>query len=238
MVKHRSPKPRFQVRVLVGPPPNMDEEVLSAAARMCITRNEVTVFLQDTERMRGARYVFYFFHMTLFRKLQRRVKANLARVGFLFSRFSIKKQKNTSVRVRGLIRVGNDLLAVRHHKYSQYYSLPGGGVESGETLEEALSRELQEELGVPPVLGDLFLVNQHFDADKKVHAVEFIFEVLNGEAYRAVDLSRTSHGHEIYELTFLSVDGDEKIRPFFLKDEIRKDREYSTSSLLHTSIHS
>lgn len=154
----------------------------------------------------------------------------------------IKSSKHSnpqaSVRVRGLIRIGDSLLAVRHHKNSEYYSLPGGGVEAGETLEDGLVRELKEELGITPVIGDLFLVNQHFDTDKSVHSVEFIFEIKNADEYKTVDLSKTTHGHEIYELAFLSIEGNEKIRPFFLKEEIQKDREYSAASFLHTSIHS
>lgn len=55
------------------------------------------------------------------------------------------------VRVSARILEGNKLLVVRHEKppYA-YWVLPGGHVEEGESLETALRRELQEEIGAEP----------------------------------------------------------------------------------------
>jgi 8-oxo-dGTP diphosphatase len=47
-----------------------------------------------------------------------------------------------------IIRNGR-ILMVRHvHGASDYYTLPGGGIEAGETREEAVIREVQEEVGL------------------------------------------------------------------------------------------
>lgn len=50
--------------------------------------------------------------------------------------------------VKGLISVGERLLVVRetHDDGSPFWTLPGGGVESGESDTEALEREIAEEL--------------------------------------------------------------------------------------------
>jgi 8-oxo-dGTP diphosphatase len=57
------------------------------------------------------------------------------------------------LRVAGLLRWNGRILLCRQEKPGkEYWLLPGGGVEAGETLMEALARELDEELGLP---GDL-----------------------------------------------------------------------------------
>lgn len=57
---------------------------------------------------------------------------------------------NYRVRKAARCIIVNDLLevAVLHVRNKGYYKLPGGGVEKQETLEEALRREMLEEVGV------------------------------------------------------------------------------------------
>jgi 8-oxo-dGTP pyrophosphatase MutT (NUDIX family) len=52
-------------------------------------------------------------------------------------------------RVAALIQRGDDILLIARQKGGQsYYVLPGGTVEAGESAEEALAREIEEETGL------------------------------------------------------------------------------------------
>ena len=80
--------------------------------------------------------------------------------------------------VRGLcIQKGHILLCKPVQK--DYYYLPGGHVEFGETLQVALQREWQEELGYPCEVGSFIqYFESFFTADsKQYHEYSFLFNV-------------------------------------------------------------
>lgn len=72
--------------------------------------------------------------------------------------------KRFNIRVYGLIlnQFGELLLSDEKRHGKLFTKFPGGGLEWGEGLKEGLLRELQEELGLPAMIGDLFYVNDFF----------------------------------------------------------------------------
>ena len=62
------------------------------------------------------------------------------------------------------------------------WEFPGGKVEAGETLEEALVREIQEELGVTVAVGDHLLSVEHSYPHIAIRLIAFSCTLLVGEA--------------------------------------------------------
>ncbi len=80
----------------------------------------------------------------------------------------------------------NRLLIVKTHKWKGNYTIPGGHVELGERLEEAVKREIREETGLEMTRAD-FLCHQQFIYDdsfwEKRHFIffDFVCRVEKGE---------------------------------------------------------
>src|SRR5689334_22177916 len=98
------------------------------------------------------------------------------------------------IRVSGLLRWENRLLLCRHEKpgRGEYWLLPGGGVDAGESLVDALHRELREEVGIDdelPLEGPVALVDSIAPPRTLVqkHVVHIIFAAdLSGRSLEAV----------------------------------------------------
>lgn len=78
-------------------------------------------------------------------------------------------RRGTTLGVRGIVEREDGCIVLVEHTYIRGWHLPGGGVESGETADFAMRRELEEEAGVCAG-GDLRLVaayanHKHFSGD-------------------------------------------------------------------------
>lgn len=137
-------------------------------------------------------------------------------------------------RVCGIIVSENRILALRDER-SPYYYLPGGRVRMGETAEEAIKREIREELLTEPeIIRPLWLSQSFFTEDVdglKYHelCVYFLLEVSSqlvssGESFT---LHEGVHTHEFEWLEFERLK-DEYFYPLFLKTEIFRLPEHFT----------
>ncbi len=112
------------------------------------------------------------------------------------------------IRVSAVLRWRGAILLCRHEKPGkEYWLLPGGGVNSGESLVDALQRELAEEIGIDedvPVEGPVAIVDsiapQRTLSAK--HVVHIIFAGdLTGRSLEAVRSEDAAvRGHRLFAL--------------------------------------
>jgi ADP-ribose pyrophosphatase YjhB (NUDIX family) len=122
-----------------------------------------------------------------------------------------------SLIARAIIPLNGKFLLVRN-KGADYWCLPGGNVDPQEPIPQALERELVEELGVRPAVGQLLYVQQ-LSRESGEERVEFFFLVNNPEEYETVDITKTTHGAaELDAADFRDL--DENVYPEFLTEEL------------------
>lgn len=89
------------------------------------------------------------------------------------------------ITVRGIVLYEGKLLCAKLKPYkdslqkhgNDYWCIPGGGLDEGETLMAGVEREMIEETGIKPVVGNLLYVQQFVQGEREF--IEFFFHVTN-----------------------------------------------------------
>jgi len=110
------------------------------------------------------------------------------------------KTKSPILAVDGIILRGDKVLLTKREIYpfQGYWVLPGGHVEYGEKVEEAIKREMKEELGVPVKIKKLVGVYSDPKRDPRYHSVSVVF--LLGKGKGEIRLN-----HEASEFKYFSL---------------------------------
>ena len=77
----------------------------------------------------------------------------------------------------GALIVNNQgkILLAKSHKWFDKYTLPGGHIEVGETMMEAVAREVKEETGLDVEVGEMLLMQEAVFAEEFWKRKHFIF---------------------------------------------------------------
>lgn len=124
--------------------------------------------------------------------------------------------------------ISDGKILAMHDDRSPYYYLPGGRVAIGETAENAVIREVQEELGVTPKIVRPLWLNQGFfteDVDNLNYhelCIYFLMDITDTDLLTRGEKFTSNEGHRIHTFEWLEFERlkDEYFYPQFLKKDI------------------
>lgn len=97
----------------------------------------------------------------------------IRKIGYKMFKVLWKITKPVTAGARVLLVKDGKILLVKHTYQEQWY-LPGGGLKKGETFEEAIKREIKEEIGGQVSNLKLLGVYNNFYENKNDHVVIFV----------------------------------------------------------------
>jgi ADP-ribose pyrophosphatase YjhB (NUDIX family) len=118
-------------------------------------------------------------------------------------------------------RVDGKVLLCESHKWPGLYTVPGGHVELGETCEDALVREIKEEVGLDVKVVDLISIQQVIYPSEFYRRAHFIFfdYLCKMEGDQSVKVDEKEIQRTIWEFPrdALSLNIDRYLRHFLMR---------------------
>lgn len=119
----------------------------------------------------------------------------------------------------GIVIIKDDKLLVMYRKTTrEYYCLPGGHLDPGETSEQAAIRELKEETTLDVELGELFLELEN-QGRKETY---FIAKSFSGTPVLSGEEAERNRPNNVYKIEWINIDQIPhlEIYPIKLKEKL------------------
>lgn len=117
---------------------------------------------------------------------------------------SVDSPPPPTVRAQGILFRDGRLLCARHAKSdAEYWVLPGGHLEAGETVWQALVREFAEEAGVSVREGRLWALSEFVAPGRHVLDCAFAVTAFDGEASLGSDPDAGDHSATLVDLAWV-----------------------------------
>lgn len=127
---------------------------------------------------------------------------------------------------RGFIfNKGRILLCKQKTPFRDFWTLPGGSLEEGETILECISREITEEIGVILEIDRLLFIRELIDSPR--HCIEFYFSTIEPDTQQIFNKVRPCN--EIAEVRFFTAEDLQlvNVKPICLPALIREVHDKS-----------
>ena len=141
----------------------------------------------------------------------------------------IEEKEEFHVRTCGIIKQENKYLIMRVNK-TPYYHIPGGHIELGEDSEQAVVREIKEEIGCDVKEASLFAIQENFWTrnNKKCYGIEFYYMIKPKQELQMKNYERIENDKgEQRILEFKWVNSEElkdiDLRPINIRDMLIKE---------------
>ena len=124
------------------------------------------------------------------------------------------------VRCQGVIFKGNRILVLRQYNYErkeEYWMLPGGGLEKGETEKECIIREMKEETNLDVEVNGILFDEPGNGKDVYQRYITFLCVQIPGSV-ESIGRETVSY-RKILELVWISLSDEEQWNDFILTEK-------------------
>ena len=141
------------------------------------------------------------------------------------------------IRAVAILIKGNEVLLIHRNNEKEYFVFPGGGVEEGETVEQAVVREMQEETTIDVKINKLLY---HHTYDDGCEQFFYLCDYIKGEPKLREDSEekiRMLEGIEFYEPLWIKIEelNNMLVYPLEIRDLLIEDFKSNFSNSTNDS---